>query len=182
MIALREDRLEGEILYRGRILTLRRDRVRLPQGKEALREVVDHAVAVGVVAENDRGEILLVRQFRYAVGEELLEIPAGLVEPGEDVRETAHRELREETGFDAEEMTPLGRFYSSPGFCNEEIVLFLGRHLKPDPRPQDDDERIVLCPTPRQEVKRLLREGRLKDGKTLVALHQYLRMEDDPPC
>ncbi len=173
-----EERLEGEILYRGRILTLRRDRVRLSPGAEALREVVDHATAVGIVAENDQGEILLVRQYRYAVAEELLEIPAGLVEPGEDVVETAHRELREETGFDAEEMLPMGRFYSSPGFCNEEIVLFRARHLWPDPRPQDDDERIELCPLSRKEVVRMLREGLLKDGKTLVALCQYLGNEE----
>ncbi len=174
----REERLEGETLYCGRILTLRRDRVRLAPQKEALREVVEHAAAVGIVAENDQGEILLVRQFRYPVGKELLEIPAGLVEPGEDPLETAHRELREETGFDAEEMLPLGRFYSSPGFCNEEILLFRGRGLRPDPRPQDDDEQIELCPVSRKEVVRRLREGELTDGKTLVALYRYLENED----
>ena len=108
----------------------------------------------------------------------LLEIPAGLVEPGEDPLETAHRELREETGFDAEEMLPLGRFYSSPGFCNEEILLFRGRGLRPDPRPQDDDEQIELCPVSRKEVVRRLREGELTDGKTLVALYRYLENED----
>lgn len=169
-----EERLSGETLYHGRILSLRRDRVRLPSGREAVREVVEHAVAVGIVAENDHGEVLLIRQYRYPVGEVLLEIPAGLVDPGETPLVAAHRELREETGFDAREMHELGRFFTSPGFCDEELILFQARDLIPAPLPPDQDETIVLFPVHRDNVVSLLRQGALRDGKTVVALCRYL--------
>ena len=94
-----EERVSGNLIYRGRILNLRVDNVRLPDGGKSMREVVEHAPAVGIVAEAGNGDLLLVRQFRYPAGESLLEIPAGIVEPGESALETAMRELQEETGI-----------------------------------------------------------------------------------
>ncbi len=109
-----EERVSGNLVYRGRILNLRLDNVRLPNGRRALREVVEHAPAVAIVAETREKELLLVRQFRYPAGESLLEVPAGLVEPGESSIETAVRELQEETGYSAGKIEEICRFYTSP--------------------------------------------------------------------
>ncbi len=146
----------------------------LPSGKTSFREVVEHAPAVCILAENEHGEILFVRQHRYPVKRAVLELPAGVVEPGEDPLETAHRELREEVGMDARSMTEITRFYTSPGFCDEEIILFFARDLFPAPLEGDDDETIQVESRNREALIRGLENREFQDGKTLMALYWYL--------
>jgi len=159
-------------------LNLRTDTVLLPSGKTSLREVVEHRQAVCILAENERNEILFVRQHRYPVGAAILEVPAGVVEPGEDPLKTAHRELREEVGMDAREMGEIARFYTSPGFCDEEIFLFFASGLFPSPLEGDEDETILVETWNRETILKALEKGEIRDGKTLVALYWYLARKD----
>ena len=161
--------LATRVVYKGRIVTLSVDDIALPGGRAAIREVIDHPGAVVVVALNSAGEVYLVRQYRHAIKRELLELPAGTMEVGEQPIESAKRELREEVGLVAERWTSLGSFYSSPGFLNECLHVFLAQGLtqhEPDPD-IDEDLSVVLMPLTELELRR----AEIHDAKTLAALH-----------
>lgn len=166
-----ERTLERRTVYQGRILDLRVDRVAVDQrpGKTATREVVCHRPAVAIIAL-DGEDVLLVRQYRYAIGRVIAEVPAGLIDPGEEPEVTAHRELREETGFDAGQMKYLGSFFTSPGFCDEKIYLFLAQDLRPAPLAPDDDEFIDVIRLPLDDLQSFLSSEDDMDLKTLAAL------------
>lgn len=164
----------SDMIYRGRIVNLRVDEVTLPNGKTAERSVVEHAPAVGVLAETERGDIFLVRQFRYPVGKMLLEVPAGIVEEGEEPRETAHRELQEEIGFAADELEEVARFYTSPGFSDELLILYHAQGLTRSSLEGDDDEFIDIVRVSSEEIPQLLARNAVEDGKTLTALFWLL--------
>ncbi len=168
----REVRLEGERVYAGRVVTLEVDRVRLPDGSHTEREVVRHRGAAVILPVLDDGRVLLVRQFRYPVGESLLELPAGTLEPGEEPRHCAGRELVEETGWRAGSLRDLGGFYSTPGFTDERLHAVLATGLKrvEDPPPGDADESIEVVAMDLEEVLALARDGAIRDGKTLAAI------------
>ena len=127
---IRPEVVASRIVHRGRVVTLRVDDVRLPDGRIVVREVVDHPGAVVIAALDAHGCVTLVRQYRHAVGDRLLELPAGTLEPGEEPLETAMRELREEAGLVAGRWDRLGTFFSSPGFLREEMHAFLARELR----------------------------------------------------
>lgn len=168
-----ERKVRGDLIYRGKILSLRRDEVLLPNGRIASREVVEHLPAVAVLPlVGDR--VLLVRQFRYAVGEELLEIPAGLLKEGESPEECAAREMREETGYRPLSLRKVLTFYTSPGFSDEVVHLYFCDEMVEDPLPQDDDEGVILSPLSIGEVEEGLRSGLFKDAKTILALSWFL--------
>lgn len=169
-----ERKISSNILYRGKIINLKVDNVLLPSGRKIVREVVEHAPAVAVLATDEHGRVLLVRQTRYPVGEALLEIPAGIVDPGESVQDTAVRELREETGYEPGEIEEVMRFYTSPGFTTEMIILFFARELRLAPLEKDFDEDIVLERADEKAVKELLANGEIRDAKTVTALCWYL--------
>ncbi len=162
--------VESSYEFRGRLIKVRTDQVVLPNGRRAHREVVEHPGAVAILAVTSENEVLLVRQYRHAVGDELLEIPAGKLEVGEDPGTCAARELREETGYRPGKLVPLGRFYTSPGFANEVIHVFLATGLTWSGRDTDGDEMILVDRVPVQEALRMARQGRFQDAKTLVAL------------
>jgi ADP-ribose pyrophosphatase len=164
---LKETLLERREVFRGRVLTLFLDRVRLPDGREATREVLRHPGAVAVVAQRDDGRVVLVRQFRHAVGQELLELPAGKLGPGEDPLDCARRELEEETGYRAGRWERLGSFLTSPGFTDEIMHLFLARELVPGWHRPDDDEFLEVVEADPAE---LLRTGGILDGKSILGL------------
>jgi ADP-ribose pyrophosphatase len=168
--SLEERMLSSRRVYDGRILNLRVDEIETENGKKANREVVEHHTAVGVLAVTENDEALLVRQFRYAVGEETLEICAGLVEKGEDLKETAEREMQEELGLFPQSIREIGRFYASPGFCTELLVLFLAGDLRESKLPQDDDENVRAVKIPCAEIPALLAGGAVRDSKTFAAL------------
>ncbi|HPD97547.1 MAG TPA: NUDIX hydrolase [Synergistales bacterium] len=169
-----EEKISGTLVYRGRIINLRVDNVRLQDGNKASREVVEHAPAVGIIAEADDGDLFLVRQFRYPAGEFLLEIPAGIVEPGEKPADTARRELQEETGFDARDIVEISRFYTSPGFSNEMIILYHASGLLPSKMECDPDEFLDLVRMSETELLEAADTGKIRDSKTLSAVYWYL--------
>jgi 8-oxo-dGTP pyrophosphatase MutT (NUDIX family) len=160
--------ISTRLIYEGRVLTMRVDEVRLPSGTFAEREVVDHPGAVVVAALDPEKRVLLVRQYRHAVGMELLEFTAGVLEPGEDPAEAVARELREEAGLLAERWDYLGSFFSSPGFVHEELFAYLARDLRAVPRDLDFDEDIDLEWHPLSSL--LFDPAPVVDAKTLATL------------
>ncbi len=170
---MKEEQVSSERVFSGRVVKLRVDDVRLePEGRMARREVVEHPGAVALVSLTADGRVVLVRQYRYAAGRELLEIPAGTIEPGEDPETCARRELEEETGRRARSLEHLASLYSSPGFCSEQIHIYLARLEDGpggNPRP-DDDERLTLELLPLEEALALATGGRLADAKSVAGL------------
>jgi ADP-ribose pyrophosphatase len=156
--------------YQGRIVQVRVDEVRREDGRAMLLEVVEHAPSVGIVPLRDDGQVVLIRQYRHATGESLLEIPAGSVDPGETGAECAQRELAEEIGCRAGTIERLGGFYLCPGYLNEFMEIFLARHLTPAQGTPDDDEQIDLAEMPLAEALRRSAGGELRDAKTVAAL------------
>lgn len=170
---LREEKIDGERVYAGRILDLEVDRVRLPNGGLALREVVRHCGAVVILPLLPDGRIVLVRQHRYPTDEVLLELPAGKLDPGESPADCARRELEEETGWRAEETRPLGCFYTSPGFTDEVLHAYLATGLESasDHTP-DPDEAIEVVTMTVAEADAACVDGGIRDSKTIATLFQ----------
>ena len=164
-----EKTLESREVYRGRILHVREDRVRLPNGKESSREVVEHPGGVGILAL-DGDDVLLVRQYRYAFSRVLTEIPAGKREPGEDPFVTAQRELKEEIGAEAEKWTELGALIASPGCYGETLYLYLAQELTFGATHPDEDEFLDVLRLPFDEAVEQCIRGELTDAKTVAAL------------
>jgi ADP-ribose pyrophosphatase len=167
---LSEELVSSRRVYDGRVVSLRVDRVRLPSGRETEREIVEHRGAVGIVAVDGDGEVLLVRQYRSALGMTLLEIPAGTLGEDEDVRDCAFRELREETGYSATRMEELYVFCSSPGFSNERIWLFLATGLSQATQRTETDEIIEVVRLPLEKALEMVAEGEIFDGKSILGL------------
>lgn len=173
---LKEELIESRTLYRGRIVTLRIDTVRLPNGHIARREVVEHHGAVAIVPLIDSETVLLIRQYRQAVGEVLLEIPAGTLEPGESPDACAQRELEEETGYQAQQMRRLFSQYLAPGYSQEVLHVYLAESLQPTRQRLDEDELNELVPTPLNQVTEMILQGVIKDSKTIAGLLMTLRL------
>ena len=166
-----EKKTESELIYDGKVVHLYKDTVELPDGNAAIREYVKHIGAVCVVPVTDDGEIILERQYRYAVDEILVEIPAGKLDyPGENWEEAARRELREETGAEAREMIDLGDFYGSPAIMGERIRMFLARGLTFTDQHLDDDEFLEPFRLPFDEAVRQIMNGEIPDGKTQAGI------------
>lgn len=168
---LLEKRIDGQRVYEGRILDLEVDRVRLPGGGEALREVVRHKGAVVVLPLHEDRRIELVRQYRYPTGMIVLELPAGKLDPGENPVECAGRELAEETGWRAVEIHELGSFFTTPGFSDEVLYAFIATPLERTPIVvQDPDEAIEIVTMTVEEALEACRSGEIRDSKTIAAL------------
>ena len=165
-----EATVASQRVYEGRLVNLRVDTVRLENGRLAKREIVEHPGAVAVVALDDDDDVILVRQFRTAVGKELLEIPAGTLEAGEEPLACARRELKEETGYRAECLERIGGLYPSPGFCTEHIHLYLATGLKKGPSAPEADEDIEVTKIPLSDISALVSRGDICDGKTIAGL------------
>ncbi|NLI14351.1 NUDIX hydrolase [Pelotomaculum propionicicum] len=165
--------LSTKRVYEGRIINLRVDTVALQDGHTSTREVVEYAGAVAIVAVNEKDELLLVRQFRYAVGQTLLELPAGKVEPGEDYAASAGRELLEETGYEAKKIEPLITFYTTPGFTNEKIEVFTASDLTLKNQNLDDDEFIDVEPVSFEKVLDMIAKGEICDAKSTAGILAY---------
>jgi ADP-ribose pyrophosphatase len=160
----------SETIYQGKILNLRLDPLELEDGRTIRLEIVEHRDSVGVLSVTERDTALLVRQYRHATGETLLEIVAGNVDGAEAPATAAQRELAEEVGHRAREIVPLGGIYLCPGYCTEFMHLFLARGLEPATGQQDEDERIEPAEVPLAELYRQARAGELRDSKTVAAL------------
>ena len=160
--------VHGQLI--GRRTTLRVERLVLPDGTETMRDTLYHPDSVAILPLDDDGNVVMVRQYRSAAGQELLELPAGVIEGDEPPLDAARRELREETGLDARELVELGSFFASPGSMTERLHSFLAKGLFANPLAPDDDERITLERMPFAEAVRLARAGELNDAKTLASL------------
>jgi len=165
-----ERQLSSRSIFEGRVVSLRVDEVLLPDGGTSTREVVDHRPAVVIVPIDDSGNLLMVRQYRYAVGETLLEAPAGVVEEGEEPDETAQRELQEEVGRISGNLRKLGEFWATPGFCNELMHAYVARDLSHSSLAADDDENITVVPVPVAEALDMIASGAIRDAKTIAVL------------
>lgn len=172
-MGLEEKTVRKNYIYRGKIVNLRCDDAELPDGKPCKREIVEHPGGACVLCVED-GNVVLVRQFRYAYGEELLEIPAGKLERGEDPMLAAKRELEEETGLIAD-LVPFTVLYPTPGYSNEKIYLYAAKNVRAGVRRPDEDEFLDVVKLPMETVLGLIEDGTIRDAKTIVALLLYLK-------
>lgn len=163
----KEERVHRKEIFDGKLLHVYLDDVKLA-GKDRKREVVLHGGAAAIIPVTEDGKILFVRQYRYAAEQEMLEIPAGKLDPGESADICAARELEEETGYTGT-LKKLGHVYTTPGFCNEKIDLYLADHLKKTHQHLDEGEFLDVVPFPLDEVKEMIRSGKIIDAKTLSA-------------
>ena len=150
------------------------DQITTAAGIDTIREVFHHPGGAAVVPVLPGGDVLLVRQFRYPVQQDLLELPAGKIDPGETPESTARRELAEEVGFRAGILEKLGEFYTTPGFCTEKLHLFMATDLSPADEKGDDDEEIAVERFSLAELESLLSSGRLVDAKTIIGIQCLL--------
>jgi len=162
--------VESTLIYKGRIVNLRDDTVKLPNGRTTKREIVEHKDVVAIVALDENDNVLLVKQYRKPVEKALLEIPAGGVEDGEDADASALREMQEETGYLPKQLNKIGGVYASPGYCNEFLYLYLATDLVPSKLSADDDEHIKLIRVPLLKIPQLISSGEICDAKSVAAL------------
>jgi len=169
-MSFHEKQIKTETVYEGIIVNIRRDTVELQNGSQADREVIKHPGGVGIVPVTNDNKVLMVRQYRYPMGKEVLEIPAGKLEEGEDPFECAMRELSEETGCIAKEYIDLGATYPSPGFCTETIHIYLALDLKQGKMHPDDNELLSVEPVAIDELVEKIMANELPDGKSIIGI------------
>ncbi|NOU97639.1 NUDIX domain-containing protein [Paenibacillus sp. LMG 31456] len=167
-----ETTLSSQPIFQGRVVSLQVDTVRLPNGETATREIIRHPGAVAVLALiEDR--MLVVEQYRKALGKSQVEIPAGKLEPEEDLVEAAKRELEEETGYRAESLKHLSSFYTSPGFADEILHLYVAEHLEKGEVHLDEDEFLDCESITLEQAQQYIREQRISDSKTIMAVYAW---------
>ncbi len=168
-----EKKLSGEIIYEGKILKLEVDEVLLPDGTKSARECVRHHGGAAVLYVKN-GKVLLVKQFRYLYGKEIYEIPAGKLEAGEEPSAAAMRELEEEAGLKAGEVTEFLKVYPTPGYTDEIIYIFLAENCLKTAKHPDEGEFVECAFIPLEEVLRMIDSGEICDSKTVAAVYKYL--------
>ena len=173
--------LDSETIFKGRVFTIRRDNLRTPDGRTTKFDIVEHHGSVVIVPIDEKGNLLLIRQYRHAAVDDLLELPAGMLEPNEEPALSAARELREETGMAARKLIELGKFYLAPGYSTELMTVFLATDLYVNPLDPDADKFLEVEKIPLAEALSIAEAGQMPDAKTLAALlmarphlHPYL--------
>jgi len=172
-----EKTLSSQLIYDGRAVRLRVDTVKTPSGRETTREIVEHSDCVAIIAIDADNNVLLVNQFRKAAERELLEIPAGGIDPGEDPVATVRREMQEETGYLPRRVERLGGFYSAPGYCTEYLYLYLATDLIPSQLHAEDTESIKVVRVPVAQVPSLITSGKICDAKSIAGLLTFLEYQ-----
>ncbi|MBC8175232.1 MAG: NUDIX hydrolase [Candidatus Marinimicrobia bacterium] len=167
---LKETQIRTEHIFKGKLLDVWRDVVSISSGRETTREYIKHPGAVAIIPILPGGKILLIRQFRYALGEVEIEIPAGKIDPGESLEKTVIRELEEETGYRAGKITQIGEIHPCIGYSNERIWLYLAEELKRTSQNTDHDEMIELFPCEIKTCLDLIQQGEIKDVKAIIGL------------
>ena len=162
--------LRSETLLAGRVFKIRRDSVTTPNGREVKLDVIEHGGSVVIVPLDAAGNLVFVRQYRHATGQDILELPAGTLSADEAPEDCARRELREETGFAAIDLEQIGAFFLAPGYSTEFMTVFLARGLTHDPLPADEDEFLQVEKVPLARAMEMARAGQILDAKSLAAL------------
>ncbi|MCZ2128502.1 MAG: NUDIX hydrolase [Anaerolineales bacterium] len=162
--------LRSEPLMQGRAFKIRRDTLKTPDGRETKYEIVEHGGSVVILPIDAEGNLLFVRQYRHATGMDMLELPAGTRDGDEPFEECAAREIREETGMQADELIRVGSFYLAPGYSTEYMGVFVARKLSHNPLQADDDEFLAVEKIPVKEALQMAERGEMPDAKTLAAL------------
>ena len=172
-----EKTLSSQKIFTGKVISLQVDEVELPDGKTSKREIIKHPGAVAVIAITDDRKIVMVEQYRKAMERSLVEIPAGKLEPGEEPLKTAKRELEEETGYVCERMEHVISFYTSPGFADELVHVYVAHQLskKEDAASLDEDEFVEVIELTLEEAQQYIEEEKIYDAKTAYAV-QYLQL------
>ncbi len=171
---MNEKTLNSQIVYDGKIITVRRDEIELANGRKSFREVVEHSGGVVIVALKG-DSILFVKQFRYPIKEVITELPAGKLEKGEDPDIACERELEEETGYRAKHWTSLGYIYTSIGFCDEKLYLYLAQELEFVGEHPDEGEILENYEYKIKDVEEMIQNGKINDAKTICAIHRALK-------
>ena len=176
---LNETTVSRQTVYEGIIVNVRRDKARLIDGRIANREVVEHPGGVCVFALDDEGKVILVKQYRYPMGEVVLELPAGKLEKGEAPSDSGLRELAEETGLHPKTYLPMGISFSSPGIMEEKIHYFFATDLVQGDTHPDDGEFLEVIHIPFEELMELAKTGEIKDGKTLIGIFKAAALMEE---
>ncbi|MCV9888266.1 NUDIX hydrolase [Metabacillus halosaccharovorans] len=176
---LKETTLTSKEIFKGRIIDLYLEEVKLPNGNTSTREIVKHPGAVAVIAVTPENKILMVEQYRKPLGRTIVEIPAGKLEKGEKPIITAKRELEEETGYTCEDLKPLISFYTSPGFADELVHLFITENLEKmtEAAELDEDEFVEVLEVTLEEAQEMIQNNKIYDAKTAYAV-QYLLLKE----
>ncbi len=171
---LEEKTISSDKKYAGKVIDLYVEEVELPNGQTSMREIVKHPGAVAIIAFTDEGKMLLVQQYRKAIGKVIIEVPAGKIEKGEEPSVTAKRELEEETGYMCESVHPLASFYTSPGFADEIIHLYIAEKVSQlETQHLDDDEFIDVLEVTLEEALELVKTQKIHDAKSMYAIQYW---------
>jgi ADP-ribose pyrophosphatase len=162
--------IRSEVLLQGRAFKIRRDTLKTPDGRETKLDIVEHGGSVVLIPIDQEGNLLFVRQYRHAAGEDLLELPAGTRDGEEPFEQCAAREIREETGLQAGTLQKIGEFYLVPGYSTELMAVFLATDLKENPLQADEDEFLQVEKFPLKQAIAMAEQGRIQDAKSLAAL------------
>ena len=168
---------KSSLVYQCKIFDVWEEEVSWPNGKSTKQSWIDHNPTVAIVAINDKNEFLLIKQYRSAVKKNLLEIPAGGVDPGEDAETAVKREMQEETGYLPQNLENLGGYYLAPGYSTEYLYLYLVSDLVPSRLVAEDTEGINVVRVPVSQIRKLLRSGRICDGKSIAGLYMFLEYQ-----
>lgn len=166
-----EKTMKCDRIYEGKILNLKIETVELPDKKYSKREIIEHPNGVAIIPIIDDNKMIMVKQYRKAVEKIMLEIPAGILEVTEEPREAALRELKEETGYDAEKLKYIMEFYTSPGYCDEKIYLFLAENLKEGEIDLDPEEAVEHEIYSIEELVKMVNRGEIVDSKTIIGIN-----------
>ena len=171
-----EKTIKSDTIYDGKILKLRVETVELENKRYSKREIVDHQKGVGIIAFDGNDKIWMVKQYRKAIDKITLEIPAGLVDPGEMPIETAKRELQEEVGYLPETISYLFDMHASPGFTNDKLSFFLAKDLVKSSLEQEEDENVEACALEVKELYKMVENGEITDAKTIIAILYCIKL------
>lgn len=161
--------IKSETILQGRAFKIRRDFLKTPHGQETSLEIIEHGGSVVIIPIDHEGNILFVRQYRHATGQDMLELPAGTRDGDELYEACAAREIREETGMEADKLEKVGEFYLAPGYSTEFMAVFLATDLKHNPLDADEDEFLSVEKIPLRKAMEMLEGGKVKDAKSLAA-------------
>lgn len=166
-------RIQRDLMYKGHIVNVYEDTMELPDGRTAKWDFIEHKGAAAIIPIDQDGKIIMVRQYRNAPEQYVLEIPAGGLNPGEDMKTCAARELEEETGFRSEKVEHLIDIYTTVGFCNERIAIYCAYDLLPSKQKLDEDEYVAIEKYTLEELVSLIYDGTIMDGKTISGILAY---------